>query len=424
MFSHDTVIVGLGYVGLPVLLLALDEGQRVCGVDNNTTMLNELRQGRSKTAEPEVQELLLRSFGSARLRLSPSVEPAKVYVVCVPTPTDERHRANLAAVEAALLTISHLLRSGQTVIIESTCPPGTTLKVALPILEKSGLRAGTDFALAYSPERILPGNTLNELRSNDRTVGGVTPECARVAANFYRQFISGTVHETDTLTAELSKLFENTFRDVNIALANEFANLSESIGANASEAIRNANFHPRVNILSPGPGVGGHCIAVDPWFLVECSPLETPLIATARKVNDLVPIQIARKVVDRLGPGARVAVLGLAYKANVSDSRESPSAQLALELSRLGISTSAFDAFVREDLLLPGVLRTASAAEALRGTDLAILATDHSDLLELQPECYFREMRSPRVLDTRNRLSPHAFAAGGVTLWTRGQRWH
>ena len=420
--AYEVVVVGLGYVGLPVCLLAAKNGAASCGVDVNVDLISSLNAGFSPTAEPEVQALLHQLTADSRISFSTEVPVADYYVIAVPTPTDAAHFADLTAVTSAVGAVAAVMSQGACVIIESTCPPGTTTGVVRTELERSGLRAGIDFSLAYSPERILPGNTIAELVGNDRTVGGLTPACSTAAAEFYRRVVSGTIHETDALTAELSKLAENTFRDVNIALANELAAICEEIGASGREVIRMANFHPRVNILQPGPGVGGHCIAVDPWFLVEAAPQQSTLIATARKVNDGVPARLARQLVGRLGNGRhKFAILGLAYKPNVGDIRESPSIELAKLLMQFGHDVVCFDSLISTPV--PELTICGSFEEALHGADMAILATDHDDLAAVLPETYAAQMVLPRVLDTRGRYSAEKFAAAGVALWEVGKSW-
>jgi UDP-N-acetyl-D-mannosaminuronic acid dehydrogenase len=278
---------------------------------------------------------------------------------------------------------------------------GTTENLVRPILERSGLQAGEDFLLAYSPERVLPGQIMVELVQNARVVGGVTPASAEAGRNFYSRFVGGEIVLTDATTAEMIKLMENTFRDVNVALANEFALIAESMGVDVWKAIEMANRHPRVNILRPSPGVGGHCVAVDPWFLVEAAPEQARLIRQARLVNDAMPdhvVDLACQAVEGLTQPA-IACLGLSYKANVGDTRESPAISVVERLVHLGYMTRAFDPHAQcPDFLVPHVVDAFERCVA--GADLLILLVDHDEFRGLTP-ADLAGMRRRKVLDTR-----------------------
>jgi UDP-N-acetyl-D-mannosaminuronic acid dehydrogenase len=280
------------------------------------------------------------------------------------------------------------------------------------------MRAGTDFHLAYSPERVLPGQILRELEENARVVGGVTPECARRAAALYRLFVRGEIIETDATTAELVKLMENTYRDVNIAIANEFSRLAVRYGVDVWKAISLANLHPRVKILSPGPGVGGHCISVDPWFLVEGAPELTPLIASARRVNDSQPafvVDTVRRVLGNL-QGRQIAALGLAYKPNVDDLRESPAAEIVRLLQREGASVLAWEPIKAADAELPGIHLARSLDEALSAAEVVLLLVAHTQFVGLKPSDLLAKTRARTLVDTVNAWDRDPWRQAGFTV--------
>src|SRR5258708_7764258 len=307
---------GLGYIGLPTGSMFALAGKTVIGVDPSPRVQAALSSGLASIDEPELQTLVTAAINSGRLRVQTRPELADAFVIAVPTPLDPTtNRADLTFVQQAARDIVPFLRRGNLVVLESTVPPGTTRDVLAPILAESGLVPGQDFCLAHCPERVLPGRILVELEQNDRLAGGLTPACAERAADLYRAFVKGAIMRTDATTAEMVKVMENTFRDVTVALANEFALIAERIAVDVWDAIRLANHHPRVNVLRPGPGVGGHCIAVDPWVLVGSAPEATHLIQAARQVNDAMPDHVVPRLASLVSPRAAVALLGLSYKA-------------------------------------------------------------------------------------------------------------
>jgi UDP-N-acetyl-D-mannosaminuronic acid dehydrogenase len=310
----------------------------VLGVDVTESVVETVNSGRVHIEEVDLDGLVSGVVTRGTLRASTTIKPADVFVIAVPTPFDDDHAPNICYVLDAATTIARVLKTGDTIILESTSPVGTTEKVRdllaslrpdLRVPGKTGDQA--DIAIAYCPGRVLPGRILVELIDNDRVIGGITPRCARKALTFYRRFVRGACVTATARTAEMTKLTENAFRDVNIAFANELSLIADTMGVDVWEVIRLANRHPRVSILQPGPGVGGHCIAVDPWFLVHAAPDQTPLIRTVREVNDgktdHVIAQVAALV--EASPGAKVACLGLAFKANIDDFRESPALKVA-----------------------------------------------------------------------------------------------
>lgn len=336
-------MIGLGYIGLPTAAVVARSGADVLGVDVRPDIVETVNSGRVHIQEIDLDGLVQGVVERGHLRASTGIEPCDVFLIAVPTPFDANHAPDLNHVLAAARMIAPVLKAGDTVILESTSPVGTTEQVRdllaslRPDLKVPGRTGeGAEIAIAYCPERVLPGRILIELIDNDRCIGGITPRCARKALTFYRRFVRGACVTTSARTAEMVKLVENAFRDVNIAFANELSMVSDAMDLDVWDVIRLANRHPRVNILQPGPGVGGHCIAVDPWFIVHGAPERTPLIRTAREVNDgKVEHVIARAVetIEAGGPG-EIACLGLAFKANIDDFRESPALKVAAALAR------------------------------------------------------------------------------------------
>jgi len=336
-------VVGLGYIGLPTAAIIARSGSRVQGVDVTQSVVDTINRGEIHIEEVDLDGLVQGVVSRGLLSASLTVAPADVFVVAVPTPFDKDHQPDISYVLAAARSIAPVLKTGDCVILESTSPVGTTEAIRdliaelRPDLKVPGLTTQTpDLSIAYCPERVLPGRILEELTNNDRSIGGITPRCARKAIAFYKLFVRGQCIPTDARSAEMTKLVENAYRDVNIAFANELSIVADRMGLDVWEVIRLANRHPRVNILQPGPGVGGHCIAVDPWFIVASAPEETPLIRTARGVNDGKIRHVIAKADALIAahPGAKIAALGLAFKANIDDFRESPARLVAATLAR------------------------------------------------------------------------------------------
>lgn len=356
------------------------------GVDNNKNIVNGLQNGQLHLYEPGLRTLVQEALNSGNLSIHSQPVEADAFIIAVPTPFKEDKKADMSFVKAAAKSILPCLKQGNLVILESTSPPRTTVDLVVPILEKGGLTAGKDFLVAYSPERVLPGQILRELVENTRVIGGINQESAMAGRDLYSIFVKGEIILTDATTAEMVKLMENTSRDVNIALANEFSHLSEFYGVNVWEAIQLANRHPRVKILNPGPGVGGHCISVDPWFLVEAAPQITPLIRTAREVNDAQPqhvVDLCRKYFGNL-KNKQICALGLAYKADVDDLRESPSITICELLQQAGAKVIAYEPF-RSDYLNPHFEVAKSFAGAVQESEVLLLLTAHAELRNLNP---------------------------------------
>jgi UDP-N-acetyl-D-mannosaminuronic acid dehydrogenase len=338
-------VLGLGYIGLPTAAVIARAGCAVVGVDLAPTVVDTVNRGEIHIEELDLEGLVRGVVQRGLLRATTLIEPADVFVIAVPTPfaKDGEHTPDVSAVMAAAAEVAAVLKAGDLVIVESTCPVGTTeqmrdlLARLRPDLKLPGIAGDApDIAIAYCPERVLPGRILEELANNDRSIGGITPRCARKAMAFYKRFVRGACVITDARSAEMTKLVENAYRDVNIAFANELSVVADRMGLDVWEVIRLANRHPRVNILSPGPGVGGHCIAVDPWFIVHGAPDDTPLIRTAREVNDAKIHHVINRATELIEahPGELVGCLGLAFKADVDDFRESPARLVAASLAR------------------------------------------------------------------------------------------
>ncbi|HLF73016.1 MAG TPA: nucleotide sugar dehydrogenase [Anaerolineales bacterium] len=420
-------ILGLGYIGLPTASTFAAHGLKVLGVDINPAVVETLRKGEIHIHEPGLRDVVTQAIRSGNFTASTRPEEADAFVIAVPTPFHQyahgehdgrKYRlADMSAVVAATQAILPYLRKGNLVVLESTSPPRTTVDLVAPILERSGLKAGSDFFLCYSPERVLPGQILRELIENARVVGGITLESAAAGRDLYATFVKGEIFETDATTAEMVKLMENTTRDVNIAIANEFSRLADRFGVDVWEAISLANRHPRIDILSPGPGVGGHCISVDPWFLVEAAPELTPLIYQARQVNDLQPgfvIEIVKRALGTLD-WKKIAALGLAYKADVDDLRESPAVEVIHLLQAQGARVKAWEPF-KPDAALPGIEMADSLDEAIREADALLLLVKHSEFRDLNPEELAPKTKARVVIDTVNCWDAEIWQKAGYQL--------
>ena len=336
--KRNVCVVGLGYIGLPTAAVLASRGYSVRGVETNRSAIDATNCGRAHITEPDLDMLVHAAVSTGRLRAYVEPSPADVFILCVPTPCNADRSPNLDSIVAAGGSIAPHLVPGNLVVLESTSPPGTTEQLAETLFERSGIRRGELF-VAHAPERVLPGRILREVVENDRIIGGIDEASAQVCAEFYRGFVAGTLHLTTARTAETVKLVENAYRDVNIAFANEISIVADQLDLNVWEVIELANKHPRVDILRPSPGVGGHCVAVDPWFLAHAAPGSTHLIRTARSVNDSKPKWVVQRVLRRAHQfkSPRIACLGLTYKPNVDDLRGSPALQIARELKQAAV---------------------------------------------------------------------------------------
>lgn len=342
-------VIGTGFIGLPLALQLAAAGKRVVGVDIDENLVAAINDQSLNLNEAELQAMLDSDAVKENLIAKTAPEPGDAFVISVPTPlTHPQKNPDLTAVEAAVESIVPHLTHGDIVNVESTIPPLTCEEVIAPQLVEAGFEPGVDVHLAHSPERILPGNVFEEIVHNDRVIGGITEESAHRAAKIYEPFLEGEIHFTDLLSAELCKLMENTYRDVNIALANEFALIGDELRIDMTEVIQLANKHPRVDILQPGIGVGGHCIPIDPWFLNEVDPEHTNLITTARRINDMMPRMVARKIRHALREYSEptLLVLGAAYKPDTHDARESPASEIVEELRADGYDIAHYDRYI------------------------------------------------------------------------------
>lgn len=416
-------VLGLGYIGLPTASTFATHGLEVVGVDVNRSVVETLQMGGLHIHEPGLRTLVQAAIGSGNLRISEQTESADAFIIAVPTPFLSDKRADLGYVREATEAILPYLASGNLVVLESTSPPRTTIDIVAPILERSGLEAGTDFLLAYSPERVLPGQILRELIENTRVIGGINQESSEAGRDLYSMFVRADIVLTDATTAEMVKLMENTYRDVNIAIANEFSRLADRFGIDVWQAISIANLHPRVKILTPGPGVGGHCISVDPWFLVEAAPDLTPLIQSARNVNDRQPDFVVDLIYRALGisriqdglHGRHIAVLGLSYKANVDDLRESPAVKVVRQLAEVGAVVTAYEPF-RLDVEIPGIKVATNLENALIDADLIALLVAHKPLIELDPIYVRKRTSAHTIVDTVNGLDKREWEEAGFQV--------
>lgn len=417
MRSPDVCFVGMGYIGLPTAVVMANHGLTVTGVDVNASVVERINRGEATIAEPGLELALNEAVDSGHLTASTTMVHANVYVVAVPTPFTENHEGDLSYVLAAAESIAPTLQGGELVILESTSPPLSTQKMAEKVLGKRPdlVADGVDnpegkpvVYFAHCPERILPGNSMAELVTNDRVIGGATPEATRRATEVYATFCDGELLPTNDVTAEMTKLTENSFRDVNIAFANELSLIADRLGIDVWKLIELANHHPRVNILQPGPGVGGHCIAVDPWFIVSADPENARLIRMAREVNDGKPAWVVERV-QKAAEGLQepnIAILGLTFKANVDDLRKSP----ALEITRSIVEHMpharllAADPYVTQ---LPNVLTgkdnisLATVQEAVDSADIVVHLVDHREYQQFAPA----DLVGKAIIDTRGSMT-------------------
>lgn len=404
-------VIGLGYIGLPTSAVMARAGCKVQGVDVSSHVVDTINRGEVHIEEVDLDGLVQAVVNDGLLTASLDVEPSDVFVIAVPTPfsNDGKHTPDISFILQAAEKVAEVLKKGDCVILESTSPVGTTEKMRdvfaekRPDLAMPGVCEGTpDISIAYCPERVLPGKILEELIHNDRSIGGITPRCGRKALAFYKRFVKGECVVTDARSAEMTKLVENAFRDVNIAFANELSMIADKQGLDVWEVIRLANRHPRVNVLQPGPGVGGHCIAVDPWFIVHGAPEEAKIIRQARKTNDAKMHHVlarAEALADQ-NPEAKIACLGLAFKANIDDFRESPALDIAASLARdYGSRVKVVEPYASE---LPTEFDGTKAElididEALEDCGILLLLVDHDVFKAIPPE----ERGNAVVYDTR-----------------------
>lgn len=400
-------VLGLGYMGLPTALLLAKE-HSVVGVDVDKKVVELLNKGILPFEEPELDSLLDDSLDNFNAKIN--VEEADAFLIAVPTPLDKSMKiADLQYVRSAAEMICPVLKKENLVILESTIPPGTSEKFVIPILKRNKLQK---FFFVYCPERAIPGKTIYEMVHNDRIIGGIDIKSSNLAKKLYAAFVKGKIYLTDLRTAEFVKIMENTYRDVNIALANEFAKIAEESRIDIWKAINLANKHPRVNIHKPGPGVGGHCIAIDPWFLNEKSA-KFNIISIARQINDSMPnhvLHMARKLLQGIEEPT-VTVLGLAYKADVDDIRETPALKFIKLAENEGFKIKVHDPYVKES-----PCNILDLEEASKDSDCLILMTDHTLFKQIDPEKLIKLMRSKNIIDTRNILDQEQWQKSGFKI--------
>lgn len=422
----EIVVVGLGYIGLPTAAILATNGMNVVGVDVNTKTVDAVNRGEVPFVEPDLGVHVAGAVSQGNLRATTETPAAEVYIVAVPTPFCEDRSADLSYIEAAARGIAPQLKGNELVILESTSPPGATKHLAdfildlRPDLSLDGAGGTPVIHFAHCPERVLPGRVMIELVTNDRIVGGITPDAAEIAKDVYATFCQGEILVTDDVTAEMAKLVENSYRDVNIAFANELSVISDKLGIDVWELIRLANHHPRVNILQPGPGVGGHCIAVDPWFIVAAAPAESDLIRTAREVNDSKPGWVVKRVEEAaadFGNEPKIAILGLAFKANIDDLRESPAIGIA---ETLAAKLPDAELLVAEPHVesLPKALqshqnvRLLPTDDAILQADVVVVLVDHDEFKAVKRGALSKKA----IIDTRGIWRAFAQAVEPVDL--------
>lgn len=416
-------VIGLGYIGLPTAAMFAKSGLDVIGYDVNLKVIEALNEGKIIIEEPGLGPLVKEVVSTGKLKADTKINESDVFIIAVPTPINEDKTANMEYVKVAAESIVKYLKKGNTVVLESTSPPGTIDDILLPILSKSGLNMGEDVFVAYSPERVLPGRIIQELEENDRVIGGINERSAEKVKEIYSAFVKGHIYTTDSKTAEMCKLMENTYRDVNIALANELAITCEELGINAWEVIELSNKHPRVNIHQPGPGVGGHCLAVDPWFIVE-KQKNGEIIEKSREINDNMPnhvFNILKTILE--DENSKIGILGITYKPNIDDTRESPILKLAdIILKNSNYKLALHDPYVLKENTRFKEYMVNSVEEAAENADILILGVNHREYENLDFEKLSKLMKFKHIYDTRNFLDRKALEKLGfkITLLGRG----
>ncbi|MFN2744485.1 nucleotide sugar dehydrogenase [Bacillus sp. z60-18] len=392
--------IGLGYIGLPTSIMFAKHNNEVIGVDVKPEVIDSLNAGLIHIEEPGLQEALNEVVEKKLFRAALKPEKADAFIISVPTPnSDDEHKScDLTYVLSAVQNVLPYLEKGNVLIVESTIAPRSMDDHVKPIVENAGFEVGKDIFLAHCPERVLPGKILHELIFNNRIVGGITNACAEAGANVYKTFVKGEIIKTDAKTAEMSKLMENTFRDVNIALANELAKVCNELDINALEVINMANKHPRVNLHTPGPGVGGHCLAVDPYFIIAKAPQTAKLIDISRSINTSMPYYIVENVNKLMekNNGKVISIFGLTYKGNVDDIRESPAMEiLNILIQQKKYEIRAYDPHVNQDFVYKNI------QDVAENSDLILILSDHNEFKELDWSS-LSGMSTKQVLDTKN----------------------
>lgn len=406
-------VIGLGYIGLPTSAMFALSGHKVIGVDVSQHVVETLNKGEVHIEEPGLDKVVKMMVNSGNIVAQTKAEAADAFIIAVPTPHTKDNKCDLSYVVSAVKCSLPYFKKGDIVIIESTIAPRTTVDVVKPLIEAEGFVIGEDIFLSHCPERVLPGKIMEELVENNRIVGGVTRECALKAAELYRSFVKGEIIITDSKTAEMSKLMENTFRDVNIALANELVKICKDLDINALDVIQMANKHPRVNIHQPGPGVGGHCLAVDPYFIIEKAPDKANIIALARETNNSMPNFVVEQVSEltKTQTNPVISVFGITYKGNIDDMRESPAMEIIHILKEKGFELKIHDPHVVTD-----ELELVDIEQSVKDSDMILILSDHNEFKEYNYEALANEMRTPQILDTKNILDAKKCEGTNVQL--------
>jgi UDP-N-acetyl-D-mannosaminuronic acid dehydrogenase len=412
-------IIGLGYIGLPAAAIFASNGYKVVGVEINNKVIDALEKGEVIIEEPYLKNIVQQEVISGNLIASKEPQEADAFIIAVPTPLTKDKNADMSFVKKATDSIVPYLKKGNIVILESTSPTGTVKNLIIPILKESGLKIGEELYVGYCPERVLPGQILFELVNNNRIIGGINRKSAEKIKDLYQTFVKGEIYLTDTTTAEMCKITENTYRDVNIAFANELAKICENSGIDIWEIIKLCNKHPRVNIHQPGPGVGGHCLAVDPWFIVKKNPDLARIIKLARETNDSMPQFIFDKIeniLKNIKGVKKVTILGITYKANIDDTRESPVINLIKLLEKHNYKISVVDPYVKEFRY-----KVENVTEAAKDSDLILLTVNHKDFKELDFDTLAKKMRNKVILDTRNHFNKNILEIKGFKHYLLGK---
>ena len=407
-------VVGLGYIGLPTACYLAKAGYKVIGVDTNEKIIQTLKDGTAPFEEPGLQTLLNKGFKNFEFSLNP--KEADIFIISVPTPITKAKKPNLNYIKRVSKSIAKVIKHNNLVIVESTITPGCSEKIILPILK----RKHPDYRifLAHAPERAIPGRTLIEMIENDRIIGGIDKDSNQLAKDLYSTFVKGKIYLTDTTTAETVKLLENTYRDINIAFANEIAKLCDKIGINVWEAIKIANYHPRVNIHLPGPGVGGHCISVDPWFLMRKDGIDNEMVKLSRMINDSMPnyiIKCVSKILKDINTYT-ITILGAAYKANVDDWRETPALKIIELAKNKGWKVKVHDPLLKD---FPYEIEK-DFKKATQDSDCLLILADHSFYQTVKP-LEIKNMKSKNIFDSRNSIDEAIWKEAGFTIKILGK---
>lgn len=390
-------VLGLGYIGLPTALMFASNNNFVNGVDINENIVNCLNNGQTHIKEPDIIEMLKSVIDTNWFNASTKPSKADVYIICVPTPKNNDYTCNSEHILKALNSILEYLQKGSTVIIESTIGPGIIYDEIVPFFKKYNFKIGIDIFIAYCPERVIPGNVIYEIINNDRIIAGVTPNCCEKACEIYQTFVKGKIYKTTIDVCEMVKLVENTYRDINIAFSNELVKICSNLKTDVYDVIKYANKHPRVNILNPGPGVGGHCLAIDPYFIYSKDKENAQLIKLSRDINCSMPLFVYNKIVDLLTEtkNPKIAILGVAYKGNIDDTRESPALKVIKMLKEKEYELCVYDPYVKYD-------KNITLCHALSGASLVVILSEHDQFKYLNENFIIKHMKNPVIFDTKN----------------------